>query len=58
MSGGLFDLIDDLKVNELQALLTHLWVRRVKVSRAEIKAWRRSVGLALIESDVEVADNT
>lgn len=41
----LFDLLDDLTINQYQQLITWLWVRNIPVTRANIKSWRIQEGL-------------
>lgn len=36
------DLLDDLDLAQYRALLDWLWVHTYSVTRANIKAWRRS----------------
>jgi hypothetical protein len=41
---ALADLLDDLTAKELTDLIFYCWVNRGPMSRATIKAWRKSMG--------------
>lgn len=42
---ALNDLLDDLNAQQYRDLMSYLWTRGYKVSRASLKSWRKQAGL-------------